>query len=101
MSWRSIRKLSVFGLSSLAGASLYYCYRNELSENLVAHSSWTTNYISSTEWDSNWDHRSLKSLVKPIQQDATIEKENAYNAKLEAKKPTATRYFLIRIEIKY
>ena len=91
MSWRSFSKLSVFGLSSLGGAALYYSYRNKLSENLVAHSSWTTNYISSTQWDSNWDHRSLKSLVKPIGEDATAEKENAYNAKLEAKKPTATR----------
>ncbi|CAO1415895.1 unnamed protein product [Diamesa hyperborea] len=45
------------------------------------------------QWDQNWDQREVPTLVKPL--GLTPEKENDYNAKLEALKPTAFRHLIL------
>lgn len=47
------------------------------------------------EWDSNWDHRSPSTLIKPLPQNASPTQENEYNEKLEKYKPKATRHLIL------
>lgn len=92
MSWRtSIKKLSVLGLSSLSGVSLYFYMKNKRGESNIVHNSFTTNFEALSQWDHNWDQREVPTVVKPLGLNATPEKENEHNAKLEATKSTAFR----------
>lgn len=46
-------KFVLAGLGACGGAlTLYYGFRSDRKQ---AYASWTTNYIPSSEWDSNWD----------------------------------------------
>ena len=92
MSWRtSFKKLSAIGISSLSGVSLYFYMKNKRGESNIVHNSFTTNFEALTQWDHNWDQREVTTLVKPLGLNATPEKENEHNAKLEAKTSTAFR----------
>lgn len=83
------RKISTIAFSSLSGASILY----HISES--AYCSWTTNYTPSAEWDFNWDHRQGTSVVKPLAENATPEKQNAYNEKLEKHRSKAIRHIIL------
>lgn len=92
MTWRLLKKLSAIGVSSLGGISLYLYLNPERESTLKkVHNSWTTNFANSTEWDSNWDHRACSSIVKPLPDGASSERENAQNEKLEKHKAKASR----------
>lgn len=92
MSWINLRKVSKITFSALSGVSFYY-YLSDPKVKTV-HSSWTTNFAPA-EWDFNWDHRAATSFVKPLPQNATEDKENVYNKKLEKHKSKATRHIIL------
>lgn len=47
------------------------------------------------EWDSNWDHRSPTSIIKPLTHNHSPSQENVHNEKLEKHKPKAIRHLLL------
>lgn len=93
MSYKLFNRFAAIGVGSLSGVSIHYFFNPNESIFKKVHSSWTTNHAPSVEWDANWDHRAMTSIVKPPK-DASPEKENAYNEKLE-KKPKATRHIIL------
>lgn len=95
MSWRIFSKLRTFGITSASGISLYYFLNTKEPKLKTVQNSWTTNFAPSVEWDSNWDHRAITSVVKPLPKDTSPEKENSHNEKLEKHRPKATRHIIL------
>lgn len=92
MSWRIFNSLSAAAVGSIGGISVYtYLKKN----SNLAHSSFQTNLTPTTEWDSNWDHRAITSVVKPLPKDASPEKENAYNEQVDKHRSKAVRHILL------
>lgn len=85
----SLRFLSAV---SVGGISLYHIYNSEIKFKKVFNS-WTSH--SSSSWDSNWDHRANTSLIKPLPEVASPEKENEYNEKLEKARSKVTRHIIL------
>ena len=95
MSWRLFSKLSAASISSLGGISLY-CFLNTHESKLkTVYNSWNSPLTPTTEWDSNWDHRASTSLVKPLPKNASPEKENSYNEKIEKHRSKAVRHIIL------
>jgi serine/threonine-protein phosphatase PGAM5 len=92
MSWRVFNKLSV---TSFGGISLYCFFNPNESKLKTVFNSWTTNHKPSVEWDPNWDHRASTSIVKPLPEGSSPEKENAYNEKLDKHKSKAIRHIIM------
>lgn len=85
-------KQLLIGTSGLCGGALLYYY---FRPNREAHASWTTNYVPSAhaKWDSNWDHRCPKSMIKRTRKDAGD--DNLINEEIEKNKPTAVRNIIL------
>jgi len=47
------------------------------------------------KWDSNWDHREPKSLVKPLKENASDEEKSEYKDKLTANTAKANRIIVM------
>ncbi|XP_065170544.1 serine/threonine-protein phosphatase Pgam5, mitochondrial-like isoform X2 [Atheta coriaria] len=96
-SFTKLQKL-VLGLGAVSGAAIYYITnvyepeKKEFLDNKKVHASWTTNYVPSTKWDDNWDHRQPTSLVKPPRNGDTNE---ISNEKLEEVKSRFTRHIIL------
>lgn len=95
MSWRVFNKLSAVGVSSLGGISLYCFLNPNESKVKTVFNSWTSNFKPSVEWDPNWDHRASTSLVKPLLNGSSPDKENAHNEKVEKHKSKAIRHIIL------
>lgn len=95
MSWRLFSKISKVALGSAGGISIYCLLNSNESKLKTVHNSWTTNHKPSLEWDFNWDHRACTSLVKPLSKDASPEKENAHNEKLDKHRSKAVRHIIL------
>ncbi|XP_011311299.1 serine/threonine-protein phosphatase Pgam5, mitochondrial [Fopius arisanus] len=88
------QKCTIIALGAASGAGLfYYVYGNKVKSAHVTNS-WTTDFTPSVKWESNWDRRDPKSLVKPIKGGKEID-ENKYNERLEAHKAKAVRHLIL------
>jgi len=47
------------------------------------------------KWDSNWDYRNPKSLVKPLKDNATDEEKASYEEKIKSNTPKASRIIVM------
>lgn len=81
----SLRFLSAV---SVGGISLYQIKIKKV------FNSWTSQSNLSS-WDSNWDHRACTSLLKPLPEVSSPEKENEYNEKLEKVRSKSTRHIIL------
>lgn len=95
MSWKIFSKLTPVVIGSIGGFTIYHTGNLIPSRLKTVHTSWTTNYKPSVEWDYNWDHRAPTSVLKPIGKDASPEKENEYNEKLDKLRSKATRHIIL------
>lgn len=99
MTWSRFQKISAICLSGVGGAAAYWTVEKQLKPKNVVHNSWTTSFEPSAcaKWDSNWDHRDPKALVKPLkgQSEPSPAEENKLNEKLEKVKPTAIRHLIL------
>lgn len=95
MSWRLFNKLSTVALGSVTGISIYCLLNSNEMKLKTVHNSWTSNHKPQVEWDFNWDHRACTSLVKPLSKDASPEKENAHNEKLDKMRSKAVRHIIL------
>lgn len=95
MSWKLFSKLTPVVVGSIGGFTIYHTGNLIPSRFKTVHTSWTTNYQPSVVWDYNWDHRAPSSILKPVEKDATPEKENEYNEKLDKLRPKATRHIIL------
>jgi serine/threonine-protein phosphatase PGAM5 len=78
-------------LSAAGGVSLYHL--NGFKE---VHNSFVLSPNNpQSKWDHNWDFRAPTSLVKPLPENASAEKQNEYNSKLEKQVPTAVRNIIL------
>uniref|UniRef100_A0A1B0C742 Serine/threonine-protein phosphatase PGAM5, mitochondrial n=1 Tax=Glossina palpalis gambiensis TaxID=67801 RepID=A0A1B0C742_9MUSC len=96
VAWSSVRKFTAIALGTGAGLGAYLYHRLGSDERKV-HALWT---ISDTTvnpyalWDSNWDYRSPRYLVKPIVNTSTQE-ENRYNDDIERVTPRSVRHIIL------
>lgn len=95
MYFKLLKRAATISCYSLGGLSLYYLVNTEKSK--IVQNSWTSDFYPSTKWDSNWDHRASTSLVKPLPENASVERQNEHNEKLDKHRSKAVRHiFLIR-----
>ncbi|XP_063978850.1 serine/threonine-protein phosphatase Pgam5, mitochondrial-like [Diachasmimorpha longicaudata] len=90
-----LQKYTIIAVGTVSGAGLFY-YNVYGKGEEVAHvaNSWTTDFVPSVTWDSNWDRRDPKSLVKPMKK-VTEEAQNKYNEQLEQHKAKTTRHLVL------
>lgn len=94
--WASFRKFGVVAAGTGAGLGAYFYQRAKEQQNIV-HASWTNSdkpVNPCALWDSNWDCRSPKSLVKPMKNDSPQE-QNRYNSELEKACPKVARHIIL------
>ncbi|TMW51022.1 hypothetical protein DOY81_003892 [Sarcophaga bullata] len=94
--WASVRKFGVIAAGTGAGLGTYFYQRMREPENVV-YASWTNSEKPVNPcalWDSNWDCRSPKSLVKPMKNDSPQE-QNRYNSEMEKSCPKAARHIIL------
>ncbi|XP_033219450.1 serine/threonine-protein phosphatase PGAM5, mitochondrial-like isoform X2 [Belonocnema kinseyi] len=84
----------IYNIFSSPGSNQAQSNQKPLQESPFIHKSWTTNFTPSVNWDTNWDKRDPKSLVKP-RKPRSPEDENEYNKKIEAKKSKAFRHLIL------
>ncbi|CAD6231641.1 GSCOCG00001512001-RA-CDS [Cotesia congregata] len=92
---------AVLGVGTVSGAAAIY-YNGYVSPKEQYESPYNNTpkfpgvgeLTPSIKWDSNWDRRDPKSLIKPKKLEA-ITDENKYNAEIEAHKPRAARHVLL------
>jgi serine/threonine-protein phosphatase PGAM5 len=87
-----VKQAASLSAYSLGGVSLIYYIKNEKIK--TAYGSWTSNEPQ-TRWDDNWDWRAAGSIVKPLKDGASVEKENEYNEKLEKVRSKAARHIIL------
>ncbi|XP_008548399.1 serine/threonine-protein phosphatase PGAM5, mitochondrial [Microplitis demolitor] len=91
---------AILGVGTLSGAGILYynIYSTDKFENpgvsKLKKNNRVTEYSPSVKWDSNWDHRDPKSLIKPRKLES-ITDDNEYNAEIEAHTPRTTRHLLL------
>lgn len=86
------------GVGAASGFAVYSFYeRKALINRSIEEGSYEdVSENKQRKWDSNWDKRQPKSLVKPVDSDKP-ELQDKYNKKIESLKSCATRHiFLIR-----
>lgn len=83
----------LLGLGAATGVAIYYC-SVDIGKN-IALNSWTTNFIPTTKWDNNWDHRSPSTLMNPKKIHSSKDENNILSDALETMKPSATRHILL------
>uniref|UniRef100_A0A1I8PC45 Serine/threonine-protein phosphatase PGAM5, mitochondrial n=1 Tax=Stomoxys calcitrans TaxID=35570 RepID=A0A1I8PC45_STOCA len=94
--WTSARKIGAVALGTGAGLSVYF-YQKIREPHTIAHMSWTNSEKPVSPcalWDSNWDCRNPKSLVKPPKNDSPQE-QNHYNSELEKACPKFARHIIL------
>ncbi|XP_075157685.1 phosphoglycerate mutase 5 isoform X1 [Haematobia irritans] len=94
--WTNARKIGAVALGTGAGLSAYF-YQKIRDPQSVVHLSWTNSEKPVNPcalWDSNWDCRSPKSLVKPPKNDSPQE-QNRYNSELEKSCPKFARHIIL------
>lgn len=90
-----MRKFTAFACGTGAGLAAFYLQKLRDPQQVV-HNSWTNNWRvgECALWDSNWDFRDPKSLVKPQKNDQPQE-ENRYNSDLEKNTVKAARHIIL------
>ncbi|KAI9589215.1 serine/threonine-protein phosphatase Pgam5, mitochondrial isoform X1 [Glossina fuscipes] len=94
--WSGVRKFSAVAFGTGAGFSAYL-YQHIKSEERQVHSSWTNSDKPINPfaiWDSNWDFRNPRHLVKPAKNDSPQE-ENRYNSDLEKSTTRSVRHIIL------
>jgi len=97
-SYRRLNQFVTIGLSATCGglATYFGLTRGPLRED-QEQAYYTVFENRQTKWDSNWDRREPKSLVKPPVDLNDSKSQNNYNQKIKDKKSIATRnIYLIR-----
>ncbi|XP_043266707.1 serine/threonine-protein phosphatase PGAM5, mitochondrial [Venturia canescens] len=91
------QKYAIIGIGSLGGTAFFYANSYGDREHPQVTNSWTTNFTPSVKWDSNWDRRDPKCLVKPMKSSTVSNEvdENKLNEAYEAKKPKAVRHLIL------
>lgn len=90
----SMRKFGMMALGTGAGVGAYFYQKMRESQDVKC--SWTNSdkpVNPCALWDSNWDCRSPKSLVKPAKNDP--QDQNRYNSELEKSTPKAARHIIL------
>ncbi|KAG8035442.1 hypothetical protein G9C98_006888 [Cotesia typhae] len=93
---------AVLGVGTVSGAAAIY-YNGYISPKEKYESTYNNSpkfpgvgeLTPSVKWDSNWDRRDPKSLIKPNKLETIFSDENKYNAEIEAHKPRAARHLLL------
>ncbi|KAH8387421.1 hypothetical protein KR093_006937 [Drosophila rubida] len=91
-----MRKFTAFACGTGAGLAAYY-YHKLRDPQLTVHNSWTNSSHPVNDfalWDSNWDCRDPKSLVKPQKNDMPHE-QNRFNTELEKSLPKHARHIIL------
>ncbi|XP_034940158.1 serine/threonine-protein phosphatase Pgam5, mitochondrial-like [Chelonus insularis] len=95
------QKYALGGICAITGATLYYYRFSENGQKTkqieffnTKNTSEVMKFVPTTKWDSNWDKRDPKSMVKPMKIKSTND-ENDYNEKLDAQKPHTVRHLLL------
>ncbi|XP_034477045.1 serine/threonine-protein phosphatase Pgam5, mitochondrial isoform X2 [Drosophila innubila] len=91
-----MRKFTAFACGTGAGLTAYY-FQKLRDPQFAVHNSWTnseTPVRECAQWDSNWDFRNPKSLVKPQKNDLPQE-QNRYNSELEKSSPKYARHIIL------
>ncbi|XP_030381354.1 serine/threonine-protein phosphatase Pgam5, mitochondrial isoform X2 [Scaptodrosophila lebanonensis] len=91
-----MRKFTALALGTGAGLVAYY-YQRLCDPQKVVHNSWTNSEKPINEyalWDSNWDFRDPKSLVRP-QKTELPQEQNRYNSELEKAVPKSARHIIL------
>jgi len=88
-----LKRAATVSCYSIGGLSLYYLINTEKSK--MVQNSWTTDFTPSTKWDSNWDHRACTALVKPLPENASAERQNEHNEKLDKHRAKAIRHIIL------
>lgn len=94
--WGRLRKFSIVAAGAGVGLGAYY-YKLMKEPQNIAQTSWTNSekpINPNALWDSNWDCRNPRSLVKPIKND-TPQEQNRYNAEIEKSCPKAVRHIIL------
>ncbi|KRF80811.1 uncharacterized protein Dvir_GJ17041, isoform B [Drosophila virilis] len=91
-----MRKFTAFACGTGAGLAAYYLQKLR-DPQLAVHNSWTNSDRPISEcalWDSNWDFRDPKSLVRPQKNDLPQE-QNRYNSDLEKHVAKSARHIIL------
>ncbi|XP_017852166.1 serine/threonine-protein phosphatase Pgam5, mitochondrial isoform X2 [Drosophila busckii] len=91
-----MRKFTAFACGTGAGLAAYYFQRLRDPRQTV-HNSWTNSEKAVSEcalWDTNWDFRDPKSLVRPLKNDLPQE-QNRYNSELEKQQVKYPRHIIL------
>lgn len=94
--WNGMRKFGAIAVGTGVGLGTYFYQKIRENQTLV-QASWTNSekpVPPSALWDSNWDFRSPKSIVRPIKNNS-VEEENRYNSELEKKCPKHVRHIIL------
>ncbi|KAF5286584.1 hypothetical protein FQA39_LY16267 [Lamprigera yunnana] len=86
-------KKATLAISTIGGTWYLFKFFNE-GRNQV-YNSWTTNYLPSTTWDDNWDHRSPKSIMNPKLLKGNNNDDNVINQNIESHTPKASRHLIL------
>ncbi|KAL7039291.1 hypothetical protein ACKWTF_009853 [Chironomus riparius] len=93
MYFKLLKRAATVSCYSLGGLSLYYLVNIEKSK--IVQNSWTSDFTPSLKWDSNWDHRACTALVKPLAENASAERQNEHNEKLDKHRAKAIRHIIL------
>lgn len=91
-----MRKFTAFACGTGAGLTAYY-FQKLRNPQFAVQNSWTNSATPVREcalWDTNWDFRDPKSLVKPQKNDLPQE-QNRYNSELEKSLPKYARHIIL------
>lgn len=94
--WTNLRKFTAIAAGTGAGVAAYY-YQKLREPHQLVENSWTNSdqpVNPGALWDTNWDCRDPKSVVKPIKNN-TPQEENRYNSELERSYPKAVRHIIL------
>ncbi|KAI4504686.1 hypothetical protein M0802_000236 [Mischocyttarus mexicanus] len=93
-SFLRFQKWTILSLGALGGTALFYYNKYSDCDSSYVLNSWTTNFTPSVKWDTNWDKRDPKSLVKPVKIISEID-ENKYNEEFAAKRSKHIRHLVL------
>ncbi|XP_068139687.1 serine/threonine-protein phosphatase Pgam5, mitochondrial isoform X2 [Drosophila tropicalis] len=93
-----MRKFTAFACGTGAGLAAFYLQRlRDPKQTAWVHNSWTNSerpVDSWALWDSNWDCRDPKSLVRP-QKNEQPQEQNRYNSDLEKNHVKSARHIIL------
>lgn len=91
-----MKKITAFACGTGAGLAAFYLQKLRDPRQTV-HNSWTSGDWSVSDcarWDSNWDYRDPKTMVKPMKNDQPSE-QNRYNGEIEKHNVKASRHIIL------